>query len=101
MSRKVIQDIFDYCEEQNENGIFFFIDFEKAFDTVGLTFIFEVLKALNNFGTNFIKWLRLLYNNPKVIVKNNCFISQIPMYDQMYTTMMHISALMFILTLKY
>lgn len=100
MSRKVIQDIFDYCEEQNENG-FFFIDFEKAFDTVGLTFIFEVLKALNNFGTNFIKWLRLLYKNPKVIVKNNCFISQIPMYDQMYTTMMHISALMFILTLKY
>lgn len=55
MSRKVIQDIFDYCEEQNENGFFFFIDFEKAFDTVGLTFMFEVLKALNNFGTNFIK----------------------------------------------
>lgn len=43
---------------------------------MALTFMFEVLKALKTFGTNFIKWLRILYINPKFRVKNNGFISK-------------------------
>lgn len=35
----------------------------------------ETLKALN-FGPHFIKWIQILYNNPKFRVKNNGFISK-------------------------
>ena len=34
---RLILDIFEYCNENNEDGILVFLDFEKAFDSVEWT----------------------------------------------------------------
>ena len=94
---RLIQDIFDYCEDQNEDGVLLFLDFEKAFDTVEWTFMFDTLKMLN-FGPNFIKWIRILYKNPTFRVKNNGFISKSCNMTRGIRQGCPISALLFILT---
>ena len=51
------------------------IDFEKALDSLELGYIFKVFRAYN-FGNDFIKWIKLLYNDPCSCVINNEFFSQ-------------------------
>ena len=67
---RLILDIFEYCEDFNENGILLFLDFEKAFDSVEWNFLFKTLTKFN-FGENFLTWMHILYNNPIFRVKNN------------------------------
>ena len=59
-----------------ENGLLFFLDFKKAFDSVEWNFITECLKHYN-FGESLINWIKILYANPKVAVKNNGYISDV------------------------
>ena len=67
-------DIFEYCEKNNEPGAFICIDFLKAFDSVEHNFMYATLKKFN-FGNNFIKWIKLFYQEPKFKVKNNGWLS--------------------------
>jgi hypothetical protein len=60
---RLIQDVFDFCEDHNEDGILLFIDFEKAFGTVECSFMIETLKPLH-LGKNFINRITTLYNKP-------------------------------------
>ena len=53
MNARLILDIFDYCEETNEDGVLLFLDFEKAFDSVEWNFLIKTLHKFN-FGNNFI-----------------------------------------------
>ena len=39
VNARLIQDIFDFCDAQNRNGILLFLDFEKAFDSVEWEFL--------------------------------------------------------------
>ena len=39
VNARLIQDIFDFCDAQNRNGILLFLDFEKAFDSVEREFL--------------------------------------------------------------
>lgn len=41
---RLVLDIYDYCEENNEEGILLFTDFKKAFDSVEWDFLFKTLK---------------------------------------------------------
>ena len=50
---RIILDIFEYCENSNDDGIFLFLDFEKAFDSVEWNFLIKTLQKFN-FGTYFI-----------------------------------------------
>ena len=50
------------------------LDFEKAFDTVEWPFLFKTLEEFN-FGGQFISWIKLLYQNPCALIKNNGWIS--------------------------
>ena len=50
------------------------LDFEKAFDTVEWSFLFKTLEKFN-FGPQFIKWMKLLYESPCAKVKNNGWLS--------------------------
>lgn len=40
-----------------------FLDFEKAFDSVGWSFLFQVLRQFS-FGGGFISWVGVLYTGP-------------------------------------
>ena len=60
---------------KGKKGLILLIDFEKAFDSLEWGYIFKVLKAYN-FGKDFIKWIKVLYNDPCSCVINNGFFSQ-------------------------
>ena len=68
-------DVFEYCENTNNEGILLMLDFEKAFDAVEWNFLFKVLKNFN-FGENFITWIKILYTNTFFKLKNNGWISK-------------------------
>ena len=61
--------------ENNSKGLLLFLDFEKAFDSVELNFLFKVLEKFN-FGDDFIGRIKLLYNKPIFRIKNNGWISK-------------------------
>lgn len=61
--------------ENDKDGLFLFLDFEKAFDSVEWNFLFKVLKKFD-FGDNFISWVTILYTNPIFRIKNNGWISK-------------------------
>ena len=50
------------------------LDFEKAFDTVEWSFLFKGLEKFN-FGNQFLKWIKILYQNPFTTIKNNGWLS--------------------------
>ena len=72
---RLILDIFEYCENSNDEGIFLFLDFEKAFDSVEWNFLFKTLEKFN-FGTQFIEWIKIMYCNPIFRLKNNGWLSK-------------------------
>jgi hypothetical protein len=75
LNARIIADIFEYCENCNEDGILLFLDFQKAFDSVEWKFMFKALTSFN-FGINFLKWLNILYTEPLFRMKNNGWISK-------------------------
>ena len=48
----------------------FFVDFEKAFDTIEWSFMLKALSEFN-FGEILIKWIKILYCNISSCVVNN------------------------------
>ena len=72
---RLLLDIFEYCESNNKEGILMFLDFQKAFDSVEWNFLFKTLEKFN-FGQQFIRWIKILYENPIFRIKNNGWISK-------------------------
>ena len=56
-----------YTEEQNIPGLLLLIDFEKVFDSVPWSFIYETLKYFG-FGISIIQWIKLFSKNAKLAV---------------------------------
>jgi hypothetical protein len=50
------------------------IDFEKAFDSINWNFLLKSLEAYN-FGENFLKQIKCIYNDVKSIITNNGYLS--------------------------
>ena len=75
INARFILDIFNYCENNNKEGVLLFLDFEKAFDSVEWNFLLKTLEKFN-FGNDFINWIKILYNKPIFRLKNNGWISR-------------------------
>ena len=60
----------EYTKDSNKPGILFFIDFEKAFDSLEWDFLNKCLE-LFNFGPEFIRWVNIFYKNIQSCVINN------------------------------
>ena len=71
---RLLFDIIETAEEQNNPGLLFFSDFEKAFDNLDHAYMFKCLKHLN-FGNSFTKWIKLFYTDVKSCVANNGYMS--------------------------
>ena len=69
-SIRLISDILEYTEENNNDGILFSADFEKAFDSVEHSFILASLESFG-FSPQFIHWVRFILNKAESCVMNN------------------------------
>ena len=74
-SIRTVYDIMHYLEETNEPGILYGIDFEKAFDSISISFIRKVLN-LFKFGPSIIKWFNTFYADNYSSVLVNGFLSE-------------------------
>ena len=63
-------DVMEYVNSNNMGGLMFLIDFEKVFDKLEWSFLFNTLKMFN-FGDNLIKWVKVFYHNILSCVMNN------------------------------
>ena len=68
------RDLAHYCEVTNFPAAILSLDQGKAFDRVDWSFMFSTLSKMG-FGYSFIKWIRLLYRNPRCSVMVNGHIS--------------------------
>ena len=93
---RLILDIYEYCENFNNDGILLFLDFEKAFDSVEWNFLYKTLENFN-FGNNFIKWMKILYTNPIFRTKNNGWLSKTVNMQRGIRQGCPVSALLYIL----
>ena len=73
---RLIFEILQTTDEQNIPGsLFFFSDFEKAFDSVNHEYMYKCLKHFS-FGNDLINWVKLFYNDAKSCVSNNGTMSE-------------------------
>ena len=69
-----ISDILSFAAEQNIERIATFLDFEKAFDSLEWEFLSKAMETFN-FGSDFKRWIQVLYNNISSCTVNNGFSS--------------------------
>ena len=67
---RLVNDVIDYFDMTDKNGILFMLDFTKAFDSLEWNFLLKTLRFFN-FGPSFIKWIETIYYQPVACVKNN------------------------------
>jgi len=70
-----VLDIIEYTDREQIPGLMLCLDFHKAFDSLEWNFMISVLKKFH-FGTSFIKWIHLLYDQPIAKIKVNGWISE-------------------------
>ena len=63
---RLIGDLIDHADKENA------ADIEKAFDSLEHNFLFATLVKFG-FGSDFIKWIRVLFFDAKSCVMNNGF----------------------------
>ena len=66
----IVQDLIDYVNESNASAALIFLDQEKAFDRMDLSFTLKTLRGFG-FGENFIGWVKTIYKGARSFVKVN------------------------------
>ena len=70
---RTIDDVIDFIDLRDYQGIMTAIDFEKAFDSLNWNFLFKSLESFG-FGASFIAWIKTFYNNiTSCVINNGCF----------------------------
>ena len=93
---RTIFNLMFYTKNTNQEAIIAQIDFEKAFDSIEWPFLEKTLQAFN-FGDDFVKWVKLLYNNIYACVGNNGHYSNYFELTRSIRQGCPISALLFLL----
>ena len=96
---RMILDMIEYCENTGKEGILLGLDFKKAFDSLEWDFMYATLRKFN-FGEKFIKWIKIFYFEPSLIIKNNGWLSQEVKIGRGIRQGCPISALLFILCVE-
>ena len=71
----LLRNVIDYVDQKILPCIFLNVDQEKAFDLVSYDFLYKCLEVYG-FGSNFIRWIKILYANISSSVLVNQFISE-------------------------
>ena len=64
------------AEARKKGGLVLSLDVLKAFDTVNWSFLWEAMHRMG-FSARFIRWVRLLYTNPRARVSTNKDVSDV------------------------
>ncbi len=96
---RTVIDVLQYSRDINIKGYITFLDFEKAFDSVSWNFLFTLLERYN-FGSKFIKWVKILYTDPLLCVSNNGYNSEFFSISRGVRQGCPISALLFLLVVE-
>lgn len=64
------QDIIDMCLDSEEGGLVVSLNYASAIDTLDRSFLAKALNSCN-FGPNFRKWIKLMYDGAEGCVVNN------------------------------
>ena len=72
---RLIQDVIDYANKDNIDGIICALDFKAAFNSIEHDFIWYTLRTFG-FDESFINWIKLLYNDTELAVLNNGYTSE-------------------------
>ena len=72
---RTVNDVLDFTKMKGFKGIMSAIDFEKAFDSLRLNFLYKSLEVLG-FGASFITWIKIFYKNITSCVVNNGFFTR-------------------------
>ena len=71
---RLLFEALDNIENENSPAILFFSDFEKAFDSLNQSYIFNCLEHFN-FGQSLISWVKLFYADAQSCVIINGYLS--------------------------
>ena len=96
---RLLLDIINNYNTKDKQGFIMTLDFTKAFDTLEWNFMFKVMKFFN-FGESFIKWIKLLYEEPISYIKNNGHLSEQISISRGIRQGCPISGLLFILAVE-
>ena len=72
---RLVEDVIDYCEENNIPGAIMCIDQSKAFDRVEWEWLDRTLEVIG-FGPKFRMWIKILYKNANSCILTNGFVSK-------------------------
>ena len=67
---RTVLDIISYCNKKCIPGYLLFLDFEKAFDTLEHSFIYDIFDYFM-IDSSFKKWIKTMYCNAEACVINN------------------------------
>ena len=94
---RTIADVLNHCKNTtNEQALIAMLDFEKAFDSVKWSFMYQCLKKFN-FGSSFISWVKTIYTDIESCVTNNGFSSNFFKLNRGIRQGCCLSALLFII----
>ncbi len=96
---RLLADYFEHCENFKVPGVLLLLDFEKAFDSLEWDFMVKTLEKFN-FGEGFIKWVKILYTNPVILIKNNGWLSREINLSRGVRQGCPLSALLFVLAVE-
>ena len=71
---RLLLDIIEMNEEENEEGAILLMDEEKAYDRVERPWVYTVMQHIN-IGNRFIKWVKAIYNNGEACIITNGYKS--------------------------
>lgn len=74
-ANRLIQDIIQYIDQEDEEAVIIFLDQQKAFDRMEWGWLDMVLKTFN-FGDTFCGWVNMLFKHAKTCIKTNGFLSK-------------------------
>jgi hypothetical protein len=71
----MIDDIIEFVDNEDEEGVIIFVDQQKAFDRMEWGWLNYVMECFN-FGLKFREWVYMLFKKGKTCIKTNGFISK-------------------------
>jgi hypothetical protein len=72
---RMIDDIIEFVDNEDEEGVIILVDQQKAFDVMEWGWLNYVMECFN-FGLKFREWVYMLFKNGKTCIKTNGFISK-------------------------